>query len=582
MQVINRAMKNKFMSFRNMNFRKKMMIVYLISIFFPMLIIGTFYCVSVRNYVKKNNIDEIKFDLDVAAKSVERVIDHALLLSDEIYYDNVLRNNLIMDDGSVQEFIDNAGEIDNINRYCIIYDFIESVKIYTYNEKLYRSSTLSKISDIKYDEEWYQRFDKGGKEFDVISYYDNAIDKSKISIVRRLTYNGRCNDILKIDISYAAVVNELTYNENKGLFYLYNDENICIYESGDNNKKNHLGLPLSFSNRDVIKQSLSMPSGYTLFCKYENNYMDDLKNEMIIFFILTAVTILISLLFVYIMIHAMLNKMAELTKAAEELQNGRFVKVSTENVGDDEVGKLTRGFNAAISQIDILIHKVYEEKLKGEKIEKEKSRAEFIALQRQINPHFLFNILEILRMKCITSKNREVADMICNISIMLRCQIDCKQDIIPFENEVSLIHTLVEIYKYNFNGTLTADIKVGEDTKTCVIPKMSIQIFVENAFRHGLDNLNQSRIFRFRAYRSQDMLTVIVSDNGKGMDKRLVDAINSGELDRIKSEAGSGISNVFERLELYYGTAFNISVVSIPFEKTEIVLRIPFKTQWTI
>lgn len=577
--LLQKAMKNKFISFKNMNFRKKMMIVYIISIFFPMLIIGTFYCVSIRNHIKKNNIDEITFDVDVTADAVERVIDHVRMLSDEIYYDNVLRNNLTMDGGSIQELIDNADEINNIDRYCMIYDFIESVKIYTYNDKLYRSGTLFKISDIKSNEEWYRRFNETGNEYAVISYYDSSIGKSRISIVRRLTYNGRSNDILKIDISYAAVANELTYNENKGWFYLFNEDNICISESGENHEKKNLGLPLSLSGKNVIKKSLSMPMGYTLCCEYENDYMNDIKSEMIIFFILTVATMLISAFFVYIITCSMLNKMAELTKASEELLHGNFVEVSAENMGDDEIGKLTRGFNAAISKIDILIHEVYEEKLKSEKIEKEKSQAEFIALQRQVNPHFLFNILEILRMKCVTSGNKEIADMIRNLSVMLRCQINWKQDIIPFENEFSLIQAFIGIHKCNFDGELTTYIEVEEEIKKCMIPKMSAQIFVENAFRHGLDSLSRNRIFKFRAYHSGDTLTIVISDNGKGMEKKLVDAINSGDIDRIKTESGDGISNVFERLGLYYGTDFNISAESIPFEKTEIVMRIPFGTQ---
>ena len=100
-------------------FRKKMLIVYFVSIFFPMLIIGGLYCRSVTNSAKNRNLKEIGFDVDVAAEKIERVTDNARMICDELYCNTTLNKNLLMKNGSLQDFINNSNEIYDLNRYCI-------------------------------------------------------------------------------------------------------------------------------------------------------------------------------------------------------------------------------------------------------------------------------------------------------------------------------------------------------------------------------------------------------------------------------------------------------------------------------
>lgn len=558
-------------------FRKKMLIVYFVSIFFPMLIIGGLYCRSVTNSAKNRNLKEIGFDVDVAAEKIERVTDNARMICDELYCNTTLNKNLLMKNGSLQDFINNSNEIYDLNRYCIAYDFIESIEIYTFNENLYRNAVLLRVSDIPKNSKWYDKFLEIGSDYSVISYYDKDTGRSRLCIVRRLSNYGRCNDILKINISYESIENEIIYNEEKGRMYLFNNENKCIAVSPDDDlKTDFLGTDYSaLKGKKTVEKELRFPVGYTLCCLYTENYTGDTMREMVGFIVSMLAALFVSALLVCFITYTMTEKMAELTAATKKMQNGEFVKISEDGIGTDEIGMLAKGFNGAVTKINTLINEIYLEKLKSAEIEREKNKAEFIALQRQINPHFLFNIMEILRMKCVKNKNTETADMIKNISVMLRRQISWKKDVITFDEELVFIRAFASLYECNLDNDVSIEFLIDEDTKRYVVPKMAVQVFVENAFRHGLDNLEKNRVFSLSAKAEGGRLIIKVSDNGKGMDTGIADAINNGDIECIREMSGNGIANVLSRMKLYFNDDFKVSVCSVPYEKTEITINLP-------
>ncbi len=569
----------KAVSFNNVMFRRKMIIIYLVGIFLPMIIIGGFYCGAIIKRVRTANIREIEFDTETAASAVERVIDKARMISDEIYYDTSLNRCLMTDSGGINDFFKIDSEINGLRRYMVGYDFVENIEIYTYNDKLYRNQLLVKMSEMPEDAVWYDKFLSLETDYAVISYADNKLDKSFLSIVRRLDNYSKCNDILKVDISYAALTNELIYNREKGVFCLFNEDNICIATSKGETTAEYLGCTYEQINTNeiVVESKLTLPVDYIVYCKYENNYIANVGTDIFWFILLMIAVLAASYVMVYITSYSMIKKMNELTDATGKMQKGSFIKISEEDIGNDEIGSLTRGFNAAVDKINMLINEVYRVKLRNAEVENERSRAEFIALQRQINPHFLFNIFEILRMKCVKSGNDDIAGIIKNLSLMMRQQISWKKDIITFEEERMFINAFIELCRCNFDNDITVNISVDDKVNKCLVPKMAIQVFVENAFRHGLDSIAQNRVFELSARASGDKFVIRVSDNGKGIDKQLVDAINSGDIEYIKAMSGDGLSNVFARLGLYFDNEFKIAVSSVPFEKTEFCIELPCK-----
>ena len=126
---------------------------------------------------------------------------------------------------------------------------------------------------------------------------------------------------------------------------------------------------------------------------------------------------------------------------------------------------------------------------------------------------------------------------------------------------------------------MSISISVDEAAKQCYIPKMSVQIFVENAFIHGLESISNNKKFSLDAHVTGDNLIIEICDNGEGFEEELIDAINSGSIEDYTKIEGVGIKNVITRLKLYFDNEFTICVSSVPYEKTQIRLTLPVKHQ---
>ncbi len=565
----------------NIRFRHKIILIYVIGIFIPILLIGGLYCFSTINKIKKNNIKEIQFDISSTYDKIEQIVDEAFVLSDIIYYDTDFNEALLMQEGSIKDFVDNTNNISRIREYTIFYENIDSLEVYTYNDNLYRGTALRKVSDIHSDEVWYDEFIKMDKNYVVFSYYDDATKRSNLSAVRLLNKNKNCKDILKINISYNAIANELEYNESKGRIYLISDNDEVVIKPvsdvGDGYTDYEFFDTINTDNT-ILSKDMMFPQGYRLCCEYKLDYQKMIFPELMYFIVFLFLILVLALGLVFLVTDSMVKKVEGLTRHMIKMEQGQLEQIEEDNIGNDEIGVLTHGFNNAVVKIQELINDITTEKLKNAEIEKEKSKAEFIALQRQLNPHFLFNIFEILRMKAITRHDREFSSTIKNLSTVLRNLINWKEDVIPFKDEMVFIEAYIDLNRCYFDD-IDISLEIDDKALKCYVPKMSVEVFVENAFRHGLEKCKGNRVFAMKAWVCDERLNISISDNGQGIDEERVNAMNRADVDALRKMSGAGMTNAMERFKLYFDTEFFVNVISTPFELTQITLQLPAKTQ---
>ncbi|MDD6484287.1 MAG: histidine kinase [Clostridiales bacterium] len=554
-------------AFNDIKFRKKILIVYVLCAFLPIILISCIYCLSMISKIRDANLKEAQFDVYKSCVSIENIIDKAWLLSELCYYDYDLNNSLMMQEGNTQDFIDNAKNIDGIQSYLTLYDMLESCKIYSYNEKLYKSHVLYPMSLLPKDTNWYNQFIDTNSEYSVISYYDNEQDETKISLIRLLDTDENNKDILKIDISRNALAKELENNTNK--MYLVDAAYNCIVSPEANVKK-------ITPSKNAIERDLGTFSGYKIYCENNSDWTRGLIQELLQFFAILFIILLISLVVGYEITYSMVEKLNELTDATAKIQNGKFEKIDAAGAGKDEMGMLVNGFNAAVDKINTLINEVYKERIKSIESEKEKRTVEYMALVNQVNPHFMFNSLDMLRMHSLKRGDRELAKVIGSMSVMMRKLIEWKKDIITFENEMAFIDAFIELSRFNLEDNVSIDIQIDERISKCCIPKMSVQVFVENAFRHGLDEMEDNRSFKMYAGCENERIVIKICDNGCGIEKELVEAMNNRDVAYLNTR-GVGIGSAYTRMKLYFGDDFSISAVSIPLEKTEITMNLPMR-----
>ncbi len=273
------------------------------------------------------------------------------------------------------------------------------------------------------------------------------------------------------------------------------------------------------------------------------------------------------LVFVSNIISKPLRKVCE---AMGMFKNGDFdqqVEVNTQ----DEVGEVAACFNQMVLDIKSLIDNNYVMALR----EKE---SELMALQAQINPHFLYNTLDSLYWQAQNAGNEEIAEDILALSNLFRLVLGQGKGIITVADEKALITQYLQIQKMRFSKLLDYSIEIEEEIGNVEIPKLILQPFVENAVVHGFENAGKACCLTVKGYIKGNTIEFVIRDTGVGMTAEQIEEIWRGETNNRQSSQKIGryaIKNVRERLQLRYREEFRLVIESEPGCGTVVTIQIP-------
>ena len=223
-----------------------------------------------------------------------------------------------------------------------------------------------------------------------------------------------------------------------------------------------------------------------------------------------------------------------------------------------------------------------EVKLRSE-VEAALKEADLKALQAQINPHFLFNVLNTIGRLALLENAEKTQEMIYAFSDMMRYTLKKENsNIVSLKEEIEHVRNYLSIQKMRLGERLEYDIQIDEDAEETMCPFMTIQPFVENAINHAIEpNVKGGKITI--TAEMQDNLTLIhIIDNGSGIKKELIDKLLNGTYESSPENGdkntGIGINNANKRLQYYYGAEYGVAIQSDVGHGTDILIRIPRKT----
>lgn len=288
--------------------------------------------------------------------------------------------------------------------------------------------------------------------------------------------------------------------------------------------------------------------------------------------IATIVTIIVALFISVVFSLALTNPLRKMMRLMKNVQEGDF-NVQFQVKYRDEVGQLGNQFNRMIVRIDHLIQDIYV-------METKKKEAELHALQSQINPHFMYNTLESIRMAAELNDDQIAADMIAILGKLLRYSISDLLEEVTLENEIMHMRNYVEMLNYRYPNRFQLETKVSDDLRAYPIIKLVLQPIVENAIYHGMDDNKPSMRIELSSERTAQAVWLRITDDGLGMDKETLDRLNrslAGAEDAVvkRKSGGIGLKNVNERIRLHYGSAYGLKVTSEKGRGTEVVLQLP-------
>lgn len=270
------------------------------------------------------------------------------------------------------------------------------------------------------------------------------------------------------------------------------------------------------------------------------------------------------------------KRIKSIISSIKSINNGNFdIKIAT-TYAEDEIGIISSNLYNMCQRIKTYIQKEYVYDIQRKEAELKQKEAELYALQSQINPHFLYNTLEVIRMKALSYRENEVSKMIRILSELFRTSIK-EQMVVYVKDEINYCKDYLELYNIRYGNKLKIDFDIDTALLEYGIIKHLLQPIIENSLVHGINLDWDSNIINtiiIKGYQSDDDIIITITDNGKGMNEDKLQKVRNDLDNPTISSNKIGLSNVNYRIKLIYGKGYGLSMSSQENSGTVMTLKL--------
>lgn len=294
------------------------------------------------------------------------------------------------------------------------------------------------------------------------------------------------------------------------------------------------------------------------------------ENALVVILILCFAVFILLALYMFFS-RRMSQPAAELKRAMEEVQKGNL-DVRAEVVSKDEMQYISEGFNHMVEELQSHIREVYVAQI----CQKE---AELNALKMQIQPHYLYNTLDVIRMTALEHQDEETAKLLESLAAQLRYVLGKQNERLPVKREMEMLGEYFVIMKVRYQNRIQLRVSVSEEDEKLLIPKMLLQPVVENAVRHGLKQKKGRGLVAVEVKRCEEYLEIIVMDDGVGIKEAQLNAmqrvLEHPELREAEGVVSIGMRNVYDRIKLNCGEEYGYTIQSVEGMGTIVTFHLP-------
>ncbi|MFC5466325.1 cache domain-containing sensor histidine kinase [Lederbergia graminis] len=601
--------KSIYQRYSQLSLQNKFVVLYVMLFMIPVIIIVFFYSNAFYKNAVKDSKEQNEYLMEMEKIHIEKNIETMresaqMIASDDHIIDFISNRN----ERTVSELIEfqrehitkmvNVQTVNpSINHFRL---FMDNESMYEMWPILYKESRIvatpwySEVMNLDGKELWWLKHD----DIDLLSNIKE--ERPKISLYRRINdLYGNHLGIIEISMLQSNFFPRMFSPISDGMsemIVINNDEEIYT------NPANNFLQDEKFSSEDyrIILDKLTDEEEtdsflltnrhipYLVVATYvkdidvhmvnvislQDIYMETKKarnvtliTAMVILFILSVLT--------YVIISLLLKKLYRLIDNMKQVEKGDFsTEINTD--GHDEIAILAFHFKRMLSKINTLIaDAVYKQAVTKD--------TELKALKTQIDSHFLYNTLENIKMMAEIEGKYEISDSITSLGEMMRYNIKWKNEYVVLSEEIAHIKNYVDIMNLRLNRPLSLVVDIPDQLRDQEILKLSLQPIIENAIKHGIEPnsmKDEESTIHVKAYLQHQTVIIEVTDNGVGMDTQqlytLNRKINGLSNDQSTSEDGIGLRNVHERIALFYGKGYGISVKSVKNEYTSVMIRLPY------
>lgn len=576
-------MKKIKMLFGKMRIQNKVLSTYILLIIAPLLCFFIVANITVTQYSQK----EVKYSVDQSMELTSMYINRNLYnlskLANTVMVDNTLYDYITRDydKSDMYELYGIYLEIDNyMNTLEETYD-IDEIYLYIDKEFNFMSDGMRiKSFENSKNEDWYKKsiLNKNVATYSTESLHVkdsvNDLDVKYIVVTRFFTQKNNFNQPIG---AIRAFVQEKTFQKivsNSvttvgGASYIVDDDSEIITAS------ENMSSDYYISKEDLTKTTLSGEwkttningkramftyqsleyGGWKIVNVIPNSVITSDSKRLLGLMMLYMVLILIAAyILAYFISKSIVSRIVNLSDhmLLNDGSNAKKYAIAyTRSETNDEIDILTKNYNEMLEKIEEYTILQYEN---GKKIK----NAELKLLQEQINPHFLYNVLDVVNWLAIKSKNNDIEKFVHYVSQFYKIGLNSGNETITLLKELEHVEYYFKIQKIRFENIKGLTINVPKKLMNCIILKTIFQPLVENAINHGIRDKCEDGEIIISAEYDDNTITFLVSDNGKGISDEIIEKIKDGS---HKSTSGSsiGLKNLNERIKIYYGDEYGIT-----------------------
>ena len=551
------------MHLNNLIMKKKLFLLYFCCVMLPLVVTDTVIVgIIVKNEYDtkqermKNDISSVEYTLNTAA-------EEAVSLSKNIYFNKYINNFL---NTEFESPLDYYNQYQDLLRDSLFDSSLGTsnaiITMYADNLTLVNGGKFWKINSIE-NQEWYGEFMDSGQEMQIYFYYDDyrtteLTPLRKASFVRRLDRYKRdpYEKLLKIDLDYAGINQNLVMANYENDIYVCNRDRIVFSNKGNTSQQqNYERMGGIYQKRGAYMEKTGF-YGQELeiyVIPQNSNFFKIILHYLPQIFLLIFINILMPYIFMQTLGRTFVDRLGILSRTFNYRNQGKLEEIK-EIQGTDEIASLMRNYNIMAKETNHLIETVYKSRLKQQEMNIARQKAELLALHGQINPHFLFNILENIRMRSVLKHENETAEMIEKLSIMERQYVEWGTDMLTIREESRFVEAYLNLQKYRFGNRLSYSIDIEEACFEYRIPKLSLVTFAENSCVHGIEDKAAKCWIFVKVYKNRDKLFMEIEDTGSGMSETylcyLREKMENANIEMLKEKGRVGVVNTCLRLKM--------------------------------
>ncbi len=558
----------------------------LIAVFLIVISVYSRLSSQLSDTVKQENISLV----NRVGSSMEVYLRNIMKLSDTIYY-GIIKNVNLSEESINEEmtllYNNNKDQVFNIaliskeGKPISVVPAARFRKSFDVAQEEWFVNALNKTENIHFTRPHVQKlFEKGNNSYRWVISMSRAVE---------VTNGGSTEQaVLLIDMAYQgidSVLDEVSLG-NGGYTYLMDSTGEIIWHpkfeliaSGRVKENNLIAATYSdgsieeeFDNtaRTVVIKTVGY-TGWKLVgvIKGTGISLNTIKTRLFIVFVIFLIIFIVVLINSYVSFRVT-DPIRELEKSVKKLEEGNL-DADIYMGGSYEIQHLGKSVQDMKYRIKGLMQDIVTE-------HEEKRKSEFDSLQAQINPHFLYNTLDIIVWQIENEKQSEAVHTVTALARFFRLSLGKGKNIVTVKAEIDHVKNYLMIQHMRFKNKFDYEFEIAEDVLELSSLKLMLQPMVENAIYHGMEFMDGDGLIKIKAWREADELYLSVTDNGLGMTEDKVAMVLEGKSNSGNGRgSGIGVKNVNERIKLYFGEDYGLKIDSEPDVGTTIIIHLPAK-----